>query len=72
MNTIEAYYDGHSFVPLVPIQVKKNQKAVVTLLDETIDLKAKHFLDVAGILSKEEDTNILHAIERAEKIDNEW
>jgi hypothetical protein len=35
MEAVKAYYDGRSFVPTKPILAKKNQEALVMLLDET-------------------------------------
>ncbi|GHU26551.1 hypothetical protein AGMMS50256_04070 [Betaproteobacteria bacterium] len=34
MEAVGAYYNGHAFVPTQPIKVQKNQKAIVTILDE--------------------------------------
>ena len=33
-NTIKAYYDGSSFIPVKPVSIKKNQPVAVTILDE--------------------------------------
>jgi hypothetical protein len=72
MEAVNAYYDGHTFVPIQPIKVKKNQKAIVTILDETIEHGKKSLLDFAGVLSKEDGAAMLEAIKDAERIDNEW
>jgi hypothetical protein len=34
MEAVNAYYDGYAFIPTKPIRVRKNQKAIVTVLDE--------------------------------------
>jgi hypothetical protein len=34
MEAVNAYYDGQAFVPTKPVKAKKNQKAIVTILDE--------------------------------------
>jgi hypothetical protein len=34
MEAVNAYYDGHTFVPMNPVKARKNQKAIVTILDE--------------------------------------
>ncbi|MDR1028224.1 MAG: hypothetical protein LBL63_02265 [Clostridiales Family XIII bacterium] len=34
MEAVDAYYDGHTFVPTKPVRAKKNQKAIITILDE--------------------------------------
>jgi len=33
MEAVNAYYDGTAFVPLEPIKAKKNQRAIITILD---------------------------------------
>jgi len=33
-NTIKAYYDGSSFIPVKPVSIRKNQPVAVTILDE--------------------------------------
>jgi hypothetical protein len=30
---VSAYYDGRAFVPTIPVQVKKNQMAIITIMD---------------------------------------
>jgi hypothetical protein len=72
MEAVNAYYDGHSFVPVTPIRIKKNQKAIVTILDETLDRNEKSLLDFVGVLSKEDGASMLEAIKDAERIDHEW
>jgi hypothetical protein len=37
MEAVNAYYNGYAFVPTKSVQVKKNQKAIITILDETRD-----------------------------------
>jgi len=37
MEAVRAYYDGRAFVPTKPVKVKKNQEAIVTILDEVRD-----------------------------------
>jgi hypothetical protein len=37
MEAVNAYYDGHTFVPTKPVKARKNQKAIVTILDEGRD-----------------------------------
>jgi hypothetical protein len=33
MEAVVAYYDGVAFVPTTPVKVKRNQQAIVTILD---------------------------------------
>ncbi|MDR0853169.1 MAG: hypothetical protein LBN34_02260 [Clostridiales Family XIII bacterium] len=72
MEAVNAYYNGHTFVPTKPIKVKKNQRAIVTILDETIEQGKKSLLDFVGVLNQEDGANIMEAIKDAERIDNEW
>ena len=34
MEAVRAYYDGRAFVPTKPVAVRKNQLAIVTMLNE--------------------------------------
>jgi len=34
MEAVSAYYNGHAFIPTKPVRAKKNQRAIVTILDE--------------------------------------
>jgi hypothetical protein len=72
MEAVNAYYNGRTFVPTKPIKVKRNQRAIVTILDETFEHGKKSLLDFVGVLSKEDGASILEAIKAAETIDNEW
>jgi hypothetical protein len=38
---VRAYYNGQAFVPTKPIKAKKNQLAIITILDETVEEKSK-------------------------------
>ena len=33
MEAVRGYYDGYVFVPIEPVNAKKNQQAIVTILD---------------------------------------
>jgi hypothetical protein len=55
MEAVNAYYDGHAFVPTKPIKAQKNQKAIVTLLDEVRSEASKEHArkaieDMCGII----------------------
>jgi len=41
MEAVNAYYDGQTFVPVKPVKAKKNQRAIVTILDEVQSEKSK-------------------------------
>jgi DNA-directed RNA polymerase subunit H (RpoH/RPB5) len=34
MEAVNAYFDGRTFVPEKPVTAKRNQRAIVTILDE--------------------------------------
>jgi hypothetical protein len=35
MEAVRAYFDGQAFVPVRPLRIMKNQKAIITILDDT-------------------------------------
>ena len=37
MTAVKAYYDGAVFVPVEPVKAKRNQSAIVTILDFSVD-----------------------------------
>jgi hypothetical protein len=38
MTAVKAYYDGRAFIPVTPINVEKNQQAIITIVDrDTFD-----------------------------------
>jgi hypothetical protein len=41
MEAVNAYYDGRSFVPEKPVMAKKNQRAIVTILDEVFPIQTQ-------------------------------
>jgi hypothetical protein len=43
MEAVKAYFDGQVFVPVGSLTAKKNQKAIVTILDDTDDKKTPVF-----------------------------
>ena len=51
MNAVNAYYDGRVFVSTEPVRAKRNQNAVITILDE--ETKEKPHLRFIGVLSAE-------------------
>jgi hypothetical protein len=78
MQTIEAYYDGRAFVPIKPVAIRTNERAIVTILDGTV---AKHpkrendkgYLAYAGTLSDEKFTEITEILKDVGQIDaDEW
>jgi hypothetical protein len=55
MEAVNAYYDGHAFVPTKPVNARKNQQAIVTVLDEVRSEASKEHArkaieDMCGII----------------------
>ena len=74
MEKIQAYYDGSVFVPLVPVNVKLNQPAIITIL-ETVNTNPgdNHCSEFFGALSAESYLEIMEALYDTETVDeNEW
>ena len=74
MEAVKAYYDGVSFIPLSPVKAKKNQTAIITILDEeSEDKKNKPHVRFIGALSKESVDEVNIALLDTQRIDaNEW
>jgi hypothetical protein len=74
MTAIKAYYDGKVFIPMSPIRAVKNQTAIVTVLDDTLETNdSKEFLQFAGSLSDKDYREITAILESTERVDeNEW
>jgi hypothetical protein len=74
MTAVKAYYDGKSFVPLSPVRVTKNQRAIVTVLDDDAGAEeARDCLQFAGYLSDEDYQEITTALQATERVDkSEW
>ena len=65
MQVIEAYYDGRAFVPTVSVAVRINERAVVTILEDTTDKRPKRKDDKAA-------AEMLHKIALQRRIRNEY
>ncbi|MCL2111030.1 MAG: hypothetical protein FWH32_02010 [Clostridiales bacterium] len=74
MEAVRAYYDGRVFVPTGAVLARKNQSAIVTILDEARKNKTKEtLLSLAGILSEEEYHDFIDALKDTERVDvGEW
>lgn len=44
MTTINAYYDGQNYVTDEKVNIQKNQKVIITLLDEFVNTKSRKTL----------------------------
>ena len=78
MQTIEAYYDGRVFVPIAPVDVRVNERAVITIFESAAGKRPKWksdkaYLNYVGTLSDENYDEIMKILEDTGKIDaNEW
>jgi hypothetical protein len=74
MKAVSAYYDGQAFVPVVPVKARRNQKAIVTLLDEVVQSRGKKtLLDFAGAFSEDTYREYADALKDTERVDvDEW
>ena len=73
MNAVKAYYNGSAFVPVSPVNVKLNQQAIVTVLDEPIVDSVKPFEKFIGKLSDSDYIEITEALLETQRSDcNEW
>ncbi|MFP3090609.1 hypothetical protein LQZ21_09820 [Treponema sp. TIM-1] len=74
MTAVKAYYDGKAFVPISPVHAARNQAAIVTVLDETVEETGnRDYLQFAGSLSDEDYREITAILNSTETIDeNEW
>jgi len=74
MEAVNAYYDGRVFVPTKPISARKNQRAIITVLDEARENRTKRtLLSLSGILSEVEYQDFMGALKDTERIDaDEW
>jgi hypothetical protein len=74
MESVRAYYDGHAFIPIKPIRVKKNQSAIVTILDERpVNRTKSALLALAGSFTEQDYEQITEALKDTERVDiDEW
>jgi len=74
MEAVNAYYDGRVFVPTKPVLARKNQRAIITILDEVRENRTKEkLLSRAGTLLEEDYEEFMNALADTERVDeNEW
>ena len=74
MEVLKAYFNGIAFVPLDPVKAKKNQSAIITILDdEDKDRSVKPHTRFVGTLSQESFEEINIALLDTQKLDaDEW
>jgi len=60
MEAIQAYYDGNVFVPITPVKVKKNQPAIITIIESAkVKEGKKRHVELFGALSPESYLEIM-------------
>ncbi len=52
MLAFQGYYDGTNIQPLEEIKVKRNQRVIITILDDFLEPEAVHVKSIRGILSE--------------------
>ena len=74
MLSINGYYDGREFVPLDNSLPKKNQKVIITILDEFMKPEGdKPFRKYVGKLAPESTREVMEALADCEQVDrDEW
>jgi hypothetical protein len=74
MSEARAIYDGRVFIPLTPIQVRKNQQVVITILDDTQKILAdKPYIRYAGALPLNDYDEITEILKDTEAVFvDEW
>jgi hypothetical protein len=74
VQAVRAVYDGRVFVPEQPVNAKKNQVAIITILDEVQgNADGNPYLRYAGKLSDEARAEIEEILESTSRVDaNEW
>ena len=72
MEAVRAYYDGNVFVPIEPVRAKRNQSAIITLINDDKS-KDKPHLKFIGALSQESYEEISKALADTQRVDaDEW
>ena len=72
MEAVKAYYDGSVFVPIEPVKAKRNQNAIITIIED-VKKEVKPHLRFIGILSDESYNEISVALKDTQKVDaDEW
>jgi hypothetical protein len=75
MTAVKAFYDGHTFVPQVPVSAEINQEAIITFLEfqSSDNSKKERLLSLAGSISHDDYLEMEKALEETERVyPNEW
>ena len=76
MQAINGFFDGRTFIPLETIEVKKNQKVIITVLEEYLDKNNQEntpMKEFFGVFDDETYFEFQEALKECEEVDiNEW
>lgn len=76
MHALKGYFDGEKFIPLDKKPIKKNQKVIITILDEFIEITETNNRVYKKYIGKLDDSSfneVKKALDDCERIDtNEW
>jgi hypothetical protein len=76
MHALKGYYNGKDFIPLEKVNIKANQKVIITVLDEYINInnsEEKPYKKYVGKLNDLSFKEVTEALEETEKVDSdEW
>jgi hypothetical protein len=76
MLALKGYFNGKEFVPLEKVNLKTNQKVIITVLDEYFNPEShpeKPYKKFVGKLSTQSFIEVTEALKETEKVDiNEW
>jgi len=76
MLALKGYFNGKEFIPLDKVNLKPNQKVIITVLDEYLsddDKIEKPYKKYVGKLNAKSFKEICEALEETEKVDSdEW
>jgi hypothetical protein len=76
MQALRGYFDGKEFIPLEKVNIKANQKVIITVLDEYINagpVEEKPYKKYVGKLNDFSFKEVTQALKETEKVDSdEW
>lgn len=76
MLAVKGYFNGKEFVPIGKVDIKPNQRVIITVLDEYFTAEEKPekaYKKYVGKLSSDSFEEVSEALKETEKVDvNEW